>query len=259
MERRPRSTGADRGCRGNAAVRRRARRAALDQLRANPRAMPAWVDGPFYADNPRGRHLVPLREARLLNRSRRIHAGKRWIASRSKPNICANTGLSWCVGTAIHSPSVIRWSSRSRRRTPRDLCRRRTQLRSIRFGRILPAPPCCRRDCLERTRATVAGLNLIGLPAAVLAHRGRVLAANDLLIGYAPDIRIAASDRLEFTNPNAHMRCSSRPAKAAPAISARALRCQCRARRRGRRSSRIWCRCVEAAGTSTPAPNSCYT
>ena len=112
---------------------------------------------------------------------------------------------------------------------------------------------------LERARATVAGLNLIGLPAAVLAHRGRVLAANDLLIGYAPDIRIAASDRLEFTNPNAHMRCSSRPAKAAPAISARALRCQCRARRRGRRSSRIWCRCVEAAGTSTPAPNSCYT
>jgi hypothetical protein len=64
---------------------------------------------------------------------------------------------------------------------------------------------------LERARATVAGLNLIGLPAAVLAHRGRVLAANDLLIGYAPDIRIAGSDRLEFTNPNAYMRCSSRP------------------------------------------------
>jgi DNA-binding CsgD family transcriptional regulator len=56
---------------------------------------------------------------------------------------------------------------------------------------------------LERARVTVESLSLLGLPAAILAHGGRVLAANQGLLAYTPDIRIGAGARVEFANQGA--------------------------------------------------------
>ncbi|WP_375161678.1 helix-turn-helix transcriptional regulator [Bradyrhizobium sp. RDT46] len=45
---------------------------------------------------------------------------------------------------------------------------------------------------------------MTGLAAAVLGHGGKVLAANDALLAYEPDIRIGTGSQLEISNPAAH-------------------------------------------------------
>jgi DNA-binding CsgD family transcriptional regulator len=172
-----------------------------DQIRA---AMQVWAEGPYYADNPRGRHLVPTREARFLTD---LDAFTPEEIEREPfyTEYLRSHGLGWCVGTAIHSPSgdTLVFSiekAHAKGPVPPEVAAQLNPLRP----HLARAALLSARIGLERARATVEGLNLIGLPAVVLADQRKVLAANQALLAYAPDIRIAAGDRIEFANPNAH-------------------------------------------------------
>jgi DNA-binding CsgD family transcriptional regulator len=165
--------------------------------------MQAWVDSPYYENNPRGQHLVPTREVRFLTDLDAFTADQ----LEREPfytDFLRPRGLGWCVGTSIHAPSgdTLVFSiekAHGKGPVPPDVAARLDPFRP----HLARAALFSARVGLERARATVEALNLIGLPAAVLADRGRVLAANRELLAYAPDIRIAAGDRIEFANLNA--------------------------------------------------------
>jgi DNA-binding CsgD family transcriptional regulator len=164
----------------------------------------AWVDGPFYTDNPRGQHLVPKKEVRFLT-DLDAFTPEQLDHEPFYTEFLRPRGLGWCVGTSIHAPSgdTLVFSiekAHAKGPVPPEGAARLDPLRP----HLARAALLSARFGLERARATVEGLNLIGLPAAVLAHQGKVLAANQALLAYAPDIRIAAGDRVEFYNSNAH-------------------------------------------------------
>src|SRR5579859_2680342 len=172
-----------------------------DQIRPQ---IQAWVDSPFYANNPRGQHLVPTREVRFLT-DLDAFTPEQLEHEPFYTDFLRPRGLGWCVGTSIHSPSgdTLVFSiekAHAKGPVPPEVAVRLNPLRP----HLARAALLSARFGLERAGATVEGLNLIGLPAAVLAHHGKVLAANNLLLTYTPDIRIAAGDRVEFSNPNAH-------------------------------------------------------
>src|SRR5262249_61338028 len=164
----------------------------------------AWVDSPYYQNNPRGQHLVPKREVRFLTDLDAFTADELdhepFYAEFLRPR-----GLGWCVGTSIHAPSgdTLVFSiekAHERGPVPPEIAAKLDPLRP----HLARAALLSARFGLERARATVEALNLIGLPAAVLADRGRVLAANQALVAYAPDIRIGARDRVGVANVRAH-------------------------------------------------------
>ncbi|SIO34126.1 DNA-binding transcriptional regulator, CsgD family [Bradyrhizobium erythrophlei] len=164
------------------------------------RPIEAWVSSPFYQDNPRGQRLVPTRESRFLTDLDAFTAEEiereTFYTSFLRPR-----GLGWCVGTSIHSPAgdTLVFSiekAHAKGPVPREVAELLDPLRP----HLARAAVLSARFGLERARATVEGLNLIGLPAAVLARQGRVLAANEALLAYAPDVRIAAGDRVEFSS-----------------------------------------------------------
>jgi DNA-binding CsgD family transcriptional regulator len=164
----------------------------------------AWVDSPFYQNNPRGERLVPIKEPRFLTDLDAFSADELdrepFYTSFLRPN-----GLGWCVGTSIRSPAgdtlvLSIEKSHAKGPVPREVAERLNPLRP----HLARAAVLSARFGLERARATVDGLDLIGLPAAILGRAGRVLAANQLLFDHAPDIRIASGDRIEFANPKAH-------------------------------------------------------
>jgi DNA-binding CsgD family transcriptional regulator len=160
----------------------------------------AWVNGPFYQDNPRGQRLVPTREPRFLT-DLDAFTPEELEREPFYTNFLRPNGLGWCVGTSVHSPagdtlvlSVEKaWDKGP---VPRQVAEQLDPLRP----HLARAALLSARFGLERARATVDSLNMIGLPAAVLAHGGKVLAVNDALLAYAPDIRIGAGSQLEFAN-----------------------------------------------------------
>ncbi|MGY4622579.1 helix-turn-helix transcriptional regulator [Bradyrhizobium sp. USDA 4486] len=175
----------------------------------------AWVEGPFYQNNPRGQRLVPLKEPRFLTDldAFTIEELDRepFYTSFLRPN-----GLGWCVGTAIHSPAgdTLVFSiekAHVKGPVPRAIAEKLDPLRP----HLARAAVLSARFGLERARITVGGLELIGLPAAILAQGGRVVAANEALLAYGSEIKIGAGERLAFTNPRAHAvfanACANRP------------------------------------------------
>jgi DNA-binding CsgD family transcriptional regulator len=162
-----------------------------------------WANSPYFLSDPRGQRLVPRRDARFLTDLDEFTL-EELECDPYYTTFLRKYGLGWCVGTAIHSPAgdTLVFSiekAYEKGPVPSEVAASLDPLRP----HLARAALLSARLGLERARATVEGLNLIGLPAAVLAHKGRALAVNETLIGYSPDIRIAASDRLEFSNPNA--------------------------------------------------------
>ena len=164
----------------------------------------AWVTSSYYLADPRGQRLIPRKEPRFLTDLDEFTLEELdhepFYTEFLRPH-----GLGWCVGTSIHSPSgdTLVFSiekAHARGPVPPEVAARLDPLRP----HLARAALLSARFGLERAQATIEGLNLIGLPAAVLAQQGKVLATNPALLAYAPDIRIAAGDRLEFSNPNAH-------------------------------------------------------
>src|SRR3954447_1140777 len=159
-----------------------------------------WVSGPFFQDNPRGQRLVPLKQPRFLT-DLDVFTTEELEHEPYYRDLLRPNGLGWCVGTSIHSPSgdALVFSIEkawNKGPVPREVAEQLDPLRP----HLARAALLSARLGLERARATVDGLNLIGLPAAVLGHGGNVLAANEALLGYAPDIRIGAGSVLELAN-----------------------------------------------------------
>lgn len=114
-------------------------------------------------------------------------------------------GLGWCVGTSVYSPAgdvlvVSIEKAHQKGPVPREIAEQLDHLRP----HIARAALLSARVGLERARATVESLKMIGLAAAVLGHGGKVLATNEALLAYEPDIRISAGSQLEFASPAAH-------------------------------------------------------
>ena len=166
--------------------------------------MEDWVNSPFYENNPRGQRLVPLREPRFLTDLDAFTPDELdrdpFYTTFLRPR-----GLGWVVGTAIHSPAgdTLVFSiekAHAKGPVPPDVAERLNPLRP----HLARAALLSARFGLERARVTVDALDLLGLPAAILSHEGRALAANRALQAYAPEVRIAAADLVEFANPKAH-------------------------------------------------------
>jgi len=161
----------------------------------------AWVASPFFQNNPRGQRLVPIKEPRFLT-DLDVFTTEELEHEPYYRDLLRPNGLGWCVGTSIHSPSgdALVFSIEkawSKGPVPRQVAEQLDPLRP----HLARAALLSARFGLERARATVEGLNLIGLPAAVLGNGGKVvLAANEGLLGYAPDVRINCGDRFEFAN-----------------------------------------------------------
>jgi DNA-binding CsgD family transcriptional regulator len=164
--------------------------------------MEAWANSSYFLNDPRGQRLVPRKDPRFLTDLDEFTLEELdrdpYYTAFLRPR-----GLGWVVGTAIHSTSgdTLVFSiekAYAKGPVPPEVADGLNPLRP----HLARAALLSARFGLERARATVEGLNLIGLPAAVLAHRGKVLAANDALLAYVPDIRIGAGDRIEFSNAN---------------------------------------------------------
>lgn len=163
----------------------------------------AWVNSPFYLNNPRGERLVPLKEPRFLT-DLDAFTPEELEREPYYTNFLRPHGLGWCVGTSVHSPAgdtlvVSIEKAHEKGPVPRKVAEQLDHLRP----HIARAALLSARVGLERARATVESLKMIGLPAAVLAHGGKVLTANEALLGYGPDIRIGAGAQLEFAHPAA--------------------------------------------------------
>jgi DNA-binding CsgD family transcriptional regulator len=163
----------------------------------------AWVSSPFYESNPRGQRLVPIKEPRFLTD---LDAFTPDELEREPfyTNFLRPNGLGWCVGTSVHSPAgdtlvLSVEKAYNKGPVPRQVAEQLDPLRP----HLARAALLSARFGLERARATVESLDMIGLPAAVLGHGGRVLSANEGLLAYAPDIRIGAGTRLEFASQGA--------------------------------------------------------
>jgi DNA-binding CsgD family transcriptional regulator len=160
-----------------------------------------WVSGPFFQDNPRGQRMVPIREPRFLT-DLDVFTAEELEHEPYYTELLRPNGLGWCVGTSIHSPSgdALVFSIEkawNKGPVPRQVAEQLDPLRP----HLARAALLSARFGLERARATVDGLNLIGLPAAVLGKGGKVaLATNEGLLAYAPEIRITGGDRIEFAN-----------------------------------------------------------
>lgn len=163
----------------------------------------AWIDSPFYLKNPRGERLVPIKEPRFLTDldafTREELEQEPYYTSFLRPS-----GLGWCVGTSVYSPAgdilvVSIEKAHEKGPVPREVAEQLDHLRP----HIARAALLSGRVGLERARATVESLTMIGLAAAVLGHGGKVLAANEALLANEPDIRIGAGSQLEFINPAA--------------------------------------------------------
>ncbi|MCK1434964.1 helix-turn-helix transcriptional regulator [Bradyrhizobium sp. 15] len=164
----------------------------------------AWIDSPFYLNNPRGERLVPIKEPRFLTD---LDAFTREELEQEPyyTNFLRPHGLGWCVGTSVYSPAgdvlvVSIEKAHGKGPVPREVAEQLDRLRP----HIARAALLSGRVGLERARATVESLKMIGLAAAVLGHGGKVLAANDALFACEPDLRIGAGSQLEFANPAVH-------------------------------------------------------
>ncbi len=106
-------------------------------------------------------------------------------------------GFGWCAGTTIRTPAgdtLVFTAERLLHKGPveRSALDLLDQLRP----HLSRAAVLAARLGLERARASVEMLQVMGLPAAVLTPGGRVLAANQALAGGGTAMAIGAGDRL---------------------------------------------------------------
>lgn len=160
----------------------------------------AWLGSAYFPDNPRAQRLVPRKEPRFLTDLDAFTAEE----IEKEPyytSFLRSHGLGWCVGTSIQAPSGDTLVFSIERAHAKGPVSRETA------EKLDPFRPHLARAALvsarlgwERCRASVDALNMAGLPAAVLGQGGKVLAANTLLSGFSPEIRIGPADRLELSS-----------------------------------------------------------
>ncbi|WP_181705740.1 helix-turn-helix transcriptional regulator [Chthonobacter rhizosphaerae] len=108
-------------------------------------------------------------------------------------------GGGWCTGTLITMPSgdlLVFNIERSHRRGPFEpevIARLETLRPDLHRAALLSA-----RLGFEKARAAAAALAAVGLPAGVLSHSGRLIAANDLLTAMMPSVVLDRRDRVQL-------------------------------------------------------------
>ena len=165
--------------------------------------MHTWTHSRWFLDNPRGRYLVPIREPRFLTDFDALTA-EQVEASDFYTDLLRPHGIGWCVGTTIRSPSgdALVFSvekAHEKGPVPREVAETLDSLRP----HLARAALLSGRLGLERAKATVTTLEMIGLPAAALNQTGRVVHANASFFSYAPRLQVGANDILKFANQHA--------------------------------------------------------
>lgn len=165
----------------------------------------AWTQSRWFIDNPRGKRLVPINEPRFLTELD-VLSREEIDASDFYTDLLRPSGLGWCVGTTIRAPTgdMLVFSiekAHEKGPVPRHVAENLDSLRP----HLARAALLSARLGLERARATVATLEMIGLPAVALTGTGRVVSANAGFLTSSPSLRIGANDQVQFANPRANM------------------------------------------------------
>ncbi len=158
-----------------------------------------WVASPFVADNLRGKRLVPLYEPRFLTDLDAI-TPEEIEQDPFYRDFLRPRGWGWCVGTSIRltsGDSIV--FSIERLYADGPVSRETAETLDPLRPHLARASIIAARLGLERARASVAALELIGLPAAIITGRHSVLAANELILKCAA-VEIGAFDRIRLAD-----------------------------------------------------------
>lgn len=156
-----------------------------------------------FPTNERTRRLLATRHAGFL-RDCDVLGPEEIVAEPVFQEFLIPCGYGSGVATAIFVPTgdafiVHAESEHSRGPVSRETVARLDQLRP----HLARAALLSARLGLERVGAAAKALELVGLPAAVLGHGGRTLAANDLLTGLMPDVVQDRPARLALADTDA--------------------------------------------------------
>ncbi|MFZ5677656.1 MAG: helix-turn-helix transcriptional regulator [Pseudomonadota bacterium] len=156
-----------------------------------------WAASPWGQDNPRRKYLVPRRDPRFL--TERDGVPDEVVRADPYYDFMRDWGLGWCVGTAIRpysAETIVLSIERDFEKgpVPEDIVGELDRLRP----HLARASVLATRLGIEKARAKVAALETIGLPAAIVSRTGRVVAANTLMQGLSPALRIGAFDQLHL-------------------------------------------------------------
>lgn len=106
-------------------------------------------------------------------------------------------GIGWTIGSPVPSPSHdLTYFDLCRLEIDNPFGRREAQLLNQLRPHLARAALLATRLELTKAKATAEALAALGLPAAVVAFNGKVLAANSLLDTLAPRVAVGAFDRL---------------------------------------------------------------
>lgn len=164
-----------------------------------------WAASPFAAENLRAKRLVPLYEPRFLTDLDAI-TPEELERDPFYRDFLRPRGWGWCVGTSIRltsGDSIVFSIERLYADGPisREAAEKLDPLRP----HLARASIIAARLGLERARASVAALELVGLPAAIITGRHSVLAANELVLTCAA-VEVGAFDRIRLTDSVANER-----------------------------------------------------
>lgn len=156
-----------------------------------------------FPTNERTRRLLATRHAGFL-RDCDVLGPEEIVAEPVFQEFLIPCGYGSGIATAIFVPTgdafiVHAESEHSRGPVSRETVARLDQLRP----HLARAALLSARLGLERVGAAAKALELVGLPAAVLGHGGRTLAANDLLTGLMPDVVQDRPARLALADTDA--------------------------------------------------------
>ncbi|WP_375462825.1 helix-turn-helix transcriptional regulator [uncultured Methylobacterium sp.] len=164
--------------------------------------MPEALSGGWMALNPRPARALALDRAGFVHDHDLFTEAE--MAADPVYGFLRARGLGWCTGVAIPTVAddaiVFSWE-RAYAAGPfsTEAVRALDPLRA----HLARAGLIAARLGLARARSIVATLDLLGLPAAVLSPRHRVVAANDLFAGLVPAVAQDRADRIHLADPRA--------------------------------------------------------
>jgi DNA-binding CsgD family transcriptional regulator len=160
----------------------------------------SWLSDGWIEIDERGKRLIPITEPRFLTDLDAFTLDELDNIPIYK-DFYRKIGFGWCVGTAIRSPdtdTIVFSVERQFKKGPVE-----PEAVKVLDGlrpHLARAAVLSAKVGLERAWSSVTALQTVGLPAAVLSPAGKALAANSLLVDFAPEIAIGAGNRLSFKN-----------------------------------------------------------
>ncbi|WP_442756616.1 helix-turn-helix transcriptional regulator [Methylocystis sp. JAN1] len=148
--------------------------------------------------------LLALNRGGFIDALEAFSNEEEYLADSMMTDWGTRAGLHHAAVTAIPAPTgdLVVVQVNRRRGQPRFDCDDISRLDAFR-PHLARAGLLAARWRLERLRAAAEALALIGLPAAILDARGKVLAANALIEAMASYVKWLPKDRLAFFDPGA--------------------------------------------------------